>query len=159
MSAEHLHLLLNHGPLFAVAFALPLLLFGFIRRNDTVSRVALVGFVVAAVLTVPVYLSGDEAEHSVEELPGVSHDYIEEHEDAGKLTLWIVEGLGALSAVVLFLSLKKPQVSRGLLIVVLLAGMGTFALIAYTNNLGGKIRHSELRGSATYDQDAVHNEH
>ncbi len=161
MSAEHLHLLLNHGPIFAVAFALPLLLYGVIRRNSTVSKVALLGFVAAAVLAIPVYLSGEEAEHAVEELPGVSHDYIEEHEEAAELTLWLVSGLGLASAVVLFLSRKKPQMSNGLLAVVLLASIGVFISIAYTNNLGGKIRHSELRSGGAMQQnpEAVENEH
>ena len=34
-----------------------------------------------AVLTIPVFLTGEETEESVEHLAGVSHDLIEEHEE------------------------------------------------------------------------------
>lgn len=161
MTAEHLHLLLNHGPLFAVAFSLPLLVFGLLRRNDTVSRVSLVGLITAAALCLPVYFSGEDAEHAVEDLQGVSHEFLEEHEDAAKTTIILVEVLGALSAAVFFVSLKRPQAPRGLLAIVLVAAAGVFVVIAYTNNLGGKIRHSELRSgeAVQMNTDAVHNEH
>lgn len=145
MSAQYIHLLLNHVPLLAVVFAFPLLVIGLMRRNDTLNRTALAGFITAALITWPVFLSGEDAEHAVEELPGVGHDYIEAHEEFAELTLWVVEALGLGAVVVLVLSRKKPSVPRGPLAALLALSVVVIGMVGYTNRLGGVIRHTEIR--------------
>ncbi len=50
-----------------------------------------------ALVTVPVYLSGEPAEEIVEDLAGVPHAFIEEHEEIAKVTLIATEVIGALA--------------------------------------------------------------
>lgn len=57
MTAAHIHLLLNHIPILGVLFGL-LLLYGTIKKTREIKKANLVTFIVAAILTVPVFFSG-----------------------------------------------------------------------------------------------------
>jgi hypothetical protein len=99
---------------------------------------------------VPVYLTGEHAEETVENLPGVSEAFIEEHEEAGQFTLWIVLTFGAVSIIGLIIS--RNQQAKWFNLVMLLCGVLAFASATRTAYIGGKIRHSEIRGGAPADQ-------
>lgn len=149
MSAEHIHLMLNHAPLFAVVFAIPVLAYGLLRRNATASRIALWGFVAAALFTLPVYVSGENSEEAVEDLPGVSEAIMEQHEEAAGVTMMVIGILGIASAAALVISRKQEQLPRSIQVGVIALSAGAMISAAYTNNLGGQIRHSEIRTQAT----------
>ena len=72
MNGAHLHLLLNHVPLFATLFGLCILLFGFWLRNTTAQYIAMAFFILAALVTIPVMLSGEGAEEIVEHIAKIS---------------------------------------------------------------------------------------
>lgn len=78
MNAPHLHLLLNHVPVLGSAFGLGLLAFALWRKSDELKKTAFGVFVIAALLAVPGYLSGEPAEEGVESLPGVFKAIIKE---------------------------------------------------------------------------------
>ena len=65
MNQVHLHLLMNHLPILGVPFGLLLLCAGMLRQSDELKKAALLTFVVAALLAVPVYFTGEPAEISV----------------------------------------------------------------------------------------------
>lgn len=148
ISAQHLHLLLTHVPVMAVLFSLPVLAFGMWRRNTTAIHIALIGFIAAAIVTIPVFLSGEGAEEAVEHLPGVTEFYIEQHEESAERTLWLVELLGIASLGLLVWSVKSKALQRGFLGGVLLLGILTAVSIGDTANLGGQVRHTEIRANA-----------
>src|SRR5512140_1965426 len=104
MSPAHIHLALNHLPVVGTLLGLLLLLFGVVRRSDEVQKAALAVFVVAALLAVPTYFTGESTEEIVEHLPGVSEALIERHEDAALVAFAAlgVLGLAALGALALF---------------------------------------------------------
>lgn len=62
MNAAHLHLLINHLPLWGVVLGLLVGLYGAWRRSEDAVRVALMLFVVAALGAVAAYFSGHAAE-------------------------------------------------------------------------------------------------
>ena len=99
----------------------------------------------AAVTTVPVFLSGEPAEEIVEHRPGVSERVIHEHEEMGELTLIFVAiaGIFALGAW-LFERLKAPA-PQAVWFALLFVGIVNLALFVRTAHLGGLIRHDELR--------------
>ena len=151
MSIVHLHLLLNHIPVVGALFALLLFAAAIFLRETVSTRFAL-GFSAAiALVAVAVYFTGEPAEEAIEKLAGISERVIEEHEEAAELSTIAMSGFGALSlaALVFF---RKRQVPRWV-------GMAGFAgtvvlgaLMGWTANLGGQIRHSEIR-SANFQQD------
>lgn len=145
MSDAHLHLMLNHIPLFGLLFGGGLLLYATARASDLVTRIAMVFFVVAGLGAGATYLTGEGAEEVVEDLAGVTHSVIEAHEEMGFYALVATAVLGALSLLFLFWyrSRSIPRaVSVGLLVLTVL-GLGIVGYTAYT---GGQINHPELRG-------------
>jgi hypothetical protein len=94
-----------------------------------------------------VYFTGEPAEDAIERLAGVTDSVIEAHEAAALVSLIAVELLGVLGLAGLLLSRSRfsPMlVIRSAFGVALI----TAGLMAWTANLGGRIRHSELQGSA-----------
>lgn len=145
MSATHLHLLLNHIPIIGTFFAVALLAIGLVRRSPEVTRLGLLTFVIVALVAVPTYLTGEPAEEIVEHLPGVSHDIIEEHEEAAlpaSIVLWVT-GAGALLSLVM--GMRGRRGPRWLNGAVLALGVVAFVAMARLGNIGGQIRHTEVR--------------
>ena len=91
MNAAHLHLLLNHLPVIGIPIIGVFLLLALAGKQQALVRIALGFTVVLALLTVPVYLSGEPAEEIVEDLPGVPHAVLEEHEEIANVTFVATE--------------------------------------------------------------------
>lgn len=144
MSWGHLHLLLNHVPVIGTLLALLLLLVAFVRKSDEVKKVTLGLFVLTALVTVPVYLTGEPAEEMVERIPGVSDALIERHEDAALFSLIAVEVAGIIALAGLLLLRRKKGLGNLLALVTLALSLITGGLFAWTANLGGQIRHTEI---------------
>ena len=146
----HVHLLLNHIPSLGVIFGLLWLGIAMLRRNEEWKRAALWTFVGAALLTIPTYLTGEPAEHFLENLPGVDfsqiEEHIEEHEETALFSLIAVEVLGLVSLVGLFLSRGSSRLPTRWVAACLVLAIVTTGLLTYTSHLGGHTRHPETQG-------------
>lgn len=148
MNQAHLHLLLNHFPVIGAILCLLLLLFALMRKSTELKRASLGGLVLISLLTIPAYLTGEPAEKLVEHLPGVSEALIESHEEAA-LVAFIALGLtGALALVGLIWFRRRTTLPTWLTAAALLLTSVSVGLMARTANLGGEIRHTEIRASA-----------
>lgn len=148
MNWAHAHLIVNHLPVLGVPFGLALLAWGMVRRSPEIERTSLLVFVLTALASGAVYLTGTQAEDAVEQIAGVSPVAVGSHEDAA---LWAllsaaVLAVAALSGLVLFR--KRPSPPCGFLLAVLLLATLTAGMFAWTANLGGKIRHPEAFAAA-----------
>lgn len=146
MSPTHLHLWLNHVPLLGLVFGILLLAGGALRRSQDLKKAGLFFFFLAALVAVPVNFSGEAAEDEVERLPGVEETYIERHEEAAKVALIAVGVVGLAAAGTLVFFRGRP-VPGWLVGVVLLLALIAGGLMAAAANLGGQIRHTEIRAS------------
>ncbi len=145
MTAAHLHLLLNHAPLFGIAFGILGLAWALVRKNEHVGKAALGLLVLAGVLVLPVYLSGENAEDIVEDQVGVSNDAIEAHEDAA-LAAAIATGVVGAVALVLLVVFREKVLPRSATAMALVLALAAGVWIGYVANLGGQINHPEIRG-------------
>lgn len=147
MNAAHLHLLINHLPVIGTLFALLLLAYGLGRGKEDVVKASLWALVIAAVAGAAAYLTGEPAEEVVERVGGVSETLIERHEEAA---LWATIGTGlvGLFALAGLLLHRGREVSRGFGAVALAATLFVVGGMAWTANLGGQIRHLEIRSGA-----------
>ena len=152
MTPTHLHLLLNHIPVLGTVFGLGLFAFGVWRKNHELKTAALGVFVIIALLTVPVYLTGEPAEETVESLPGVSKALIEQHDGSAAyaFTGVIVTGVTALGGLIYFRRGKLLPVWYCSLIFA--GSLIVSGLMAWTANLGGQIRHTEIRSNTILAQ-------
>ena len=145
MSAAHIHLLLNHIPILWTIFALLLLLYGMWKRNEDMERASLGAFVITALITIPVYLTGDGAAEIIHNLPGVSIELIRQHDSAASLTIVAIELLGAASLLSLWLLRRAAALKSWMMIAVLVLALISTGLAVWTGGLGGQIRHTEVR--------------
>lgn len=145
MDAAHAHLILNHIPVVGLGAAILLLLYAMARKNDEMKKAALAGFVLLALVAIAVFLTGKAAEDLVEHLPGVTEAFIEQHEEAATASLIAIELLGALSLAGLVFTRRSNAIPKWFAAVALVASLGVAGVITWTANLGGQIRHTEIR--------------
>ena len=145
MDPVHLHLMLNHLPVVGMGFAVCLLAWGIVRHSQELTKAGMGALVIVALLAIPAFLSGEPAEEIAELLPGVTEAWIDPHEDAVKIAFGValVVGALALGTLLLFRNRQPPVVMMFGLAALALVATGTMAWAA---NLGGKIRHPEIRG-------------
>lgn len=159
MSATHLHLLLNHVPVLGTVLGLGLLAFGLWRRSDELIKAVLGVFVIVALTAVPVYLTGEPAEHGVKSLPGVSKPLMEQHEQAAAAAFTGVLTLGVIALAGL-IWLRRGRLAPGWFGSAMLGvALIVCGLMAWTANLGGQIRHTEIRPGASAPAAAGNMEH
>ena len=152
MSWAHIHLALNHVPVIGLLIALLLLAVATLRRSTELTRISYSLLVLLAATAMVVYLTGEPAEELIENLPGFSEALVEQHEEVALIaTIGIVVlGLVALVGLIRFRArrIAPAWYGRGVLLLALLMG----GVMVWTANLGGQIRHSEIRaneGAAT----------
>lgn len=148
MNAVHLHLLLNHVPVIGTVITILLLAFAVWRGNPQLIRVSFGMFVILAVMGTLAYLTGEPAEELAESLPGVSESVIEPHEEAALLATIALGAVGgaALAGLIAFRG-AASAIPMGFARLVLVFALVPAAAMGYTANLGGQIRHTEIRSA------------
>ena len=148
MNGAHLHLLINHIPVLGTVFGLALLAFGAWKGSDELRKAALGTFVIAALAAAATYLTGEPAEDVVKGLPGISRPLISRHEDAAGIALGGIIVLGVLALGGLIWFRWGRQMKTWFSVLLLGTAMIVTGLMAWTANLGGQIRHTEIRPDA-----------
>lgn len=148
MDAAQIHLALTHVPVILSLVGLFLLATAMLQKKSVLIQTAFWVLLIGGLFAIPVYLTGEGAEEIVENLPGVSEQVIEKHEDMGQWALVAASITGLLSFLGLVLY-KKTAIGRFLPPLVLLAVLTSAGVLAFTAHLGGQVRHTEMRsGSA-----------
>lgn len=146
MNAAHLHLVLNHIPLIGSAFAILVLLIGIFKKSDDVKKVSVILIILTALITIPVYLTGDKAQEKIEgNYEDVDEDYIDAHEDFAQYSFYVMDLTGAFAILALFLYRKPKQLSNSFVYFLIALMLLVNGMMAYTAYLGGKIHHPEIR--------------
>jgi hypothetical protein len=147
MSLVHLHLMLTHLPVLGALFGTLVLVVGVVRNSHLLRRTALVVFVATGVLAGVTYLTGEPAEEAVEHLPGINEVIIESHEEAALVATLAAAALAVISAAGLIRYRKGRTINTGFASIALVVAIAVTAAMAWTANLGGQIRHVEIRSA------------
>ena len=147
-SGAHLHLLVNHAPIFGSLFALALLITSYFTSADVFRRTAFVVLIATAIAGATADLSGDAAEEAIKGFPGVRREVIHAHEDMADKAYILADILGVLALGALVRWRRRSIPSSAALVAVLATAFVGGAFI-YTGLLGGQIRHTEVRPGAT----------
>ncbi|HLI30727.1 MAG TPA: hypothetical protein VKV79_06470 [Terriglobia bacterium] len=145
MNWAHVHLLINHIPVLGVGFDIILLLIAMARRNDEFKKVSLAIFAALAVFTVLVFMTGSPAAKEIRNLPGVSVAIIHRHSNAALVSTIALGILGFLSLGALVLYRRECALPVRAVWSLLVLALVVQGLMAWTANLGGQIRHTEIR--------------
>ena len=155
MDTTHLHLLLNHVPTIGFVIGIGLFVLALLARSEDLKRGSLVVLVGIALVSIATYTTGNAAQGAVciaaDEDPcqdaTVSKTMIEEHETAAFLALGFIQLTGALAWLGLWSYRRRSQLSPLLAGSVLVISAVAFALGARAANIGGEIRHFEIRAA------------
>ncbi len=145
VTLTHLHLILNHFPIVGAFFGFFILLIGQFKKDHSIKKVAFGIFLLNAILILPVYFTGEPAEDLVKQLPGISESMIEEHEESAETALVFVEIAGGISLLGLFFFRKSHFYPKWFVMILGLISLLSIIFMVRSANLGGKIRHTEVR--------------
>jgi hypothetical protein len=84
MNQAHIHLIVNHLPIFGSLFAAVLLGVGIVSHNLDLTKGGLVAVLAAGLLCLPAQLTGEGAAAIVQDMPRVSRALIHNHEAAAE---------------------------------------------------------------------------
>ncbi len=145
MNPAHAHLILNHIPVLGAFSSLLFLIYALWKKDESFVKFTFQWLILVGLLTIPAFLTGEPAEEHIEHMAGVSEALIEAHEDAALYGLILTEAMAALSLLGIFLFNKKPSHALKLIKVLLLVALFNVTAMIRIANLGGEIRHPEIR--------------
>ncbi len=144
MNPAHLHLMVNHIPVLGTAFVAIVLAWAMVSRSRDLARFGLLATVVLAVVTIPVFRTGEPAEEFLEHEAWFDEDTAHEHEERAELGLIAILITGAGAAFALYLSRGDRPVHRGASAAVLAGVVLSAGLFGWSALEGGEIRHAEI---------------
>lgn len=153
MNATYIHLLLNHFPIIGGMIGSMLLLWGIIKKQQNLQLVSLVIIIIMAVLSIPVFLTGEPAEEAVEHLSGVSEQMMELHEEAAELAMVLMSIAGILALISLITFYLKSGLFKTMVLISVLAALLSTGAMIRTGYYGGRIRHSEIANTSNINSE------
>jgi uncharacterized membrane protein len=145
MDLGHAHLYLNHFPIIGSIIFCIFIIYSIIKKREDLLRISLWVFIWLAVIIIPVYLTGDPAEESVLNTAGITEEIIEPHESAALITLIIMEVLGVSSLILLIKFRRGKKIPSWISYLMAVLTIVFIVSAGITANLGGEIRHTEIR--------------
>lgn len=145
MDLAHLHLLLNHFPTIGVIIGGGLYIVALIAKSNDLKLASLVILLGMALIAIPTYVSGNGAQDAIKALPGVSKTLIETHEGTAFVGLGFMEVMGAFAWLALWQYRRLRRIPGWNLTVILFLVLVSLAIMIQASNLGGEIRHEEIR--------------
>jgi hypothetical protein len=150
-NAAHAHLLLNHVPTIGTVVALGLLIVAFIRRDEGLKLVGLEVLFAIALLTLPAYMTGVAAFQKLRNQPGVSDSAIRLHQDVALYGFTWLEFAGFIGWVALWQARRRGRAAAGMVAAATVLTFVALVVMAQAANLGGDIRHPEIRAAVSPD--------
>ena len=162
MNGHYLHLLSNHFPIVGFIIGFLVLTVALLLHSRETKLAALAIIIFSTLMTIPAYISGEEAEHAVENYAGVSESSIEEHEEIAETAFILIEISGALALISFLLTQSANKLSVWSNRITWLMALASIVLLFNVGKTGGEIRRSELRDSNAIqqtDSTEIENEH
>ena len=97
MNGAHWHLVVNHLPIIFPIVGVIVMITGLISKSEAVKRTAFMIFVFGALAAIAAMNTGEGAEEVVENINGVSENFIESHEEAAETFAILSYILGGIS--------------------------------------------------------------
>jgi len=145
----HLHLALNHVPVLGTLFVCLLLLTAAVKKDESLKRLSLWWTVALMLISIPLKFTGDFAAEKAGKEPWFIETLVQAHEQAADQATTGIFLMGIAAIMALVIARKARPVATWSLLLTLVVGLLTFALMARAANLGGQIRHTELRPELT----------
>lgn len=147
MDLAHIHLLLNHFPTIGFLIGAGLFVVSLIAKSDHLKIASLVVLLGIALISIPTYMSGNGAQEAIKSMPGLSKSLVEAHEGAALVAMIFMLLTGGFAWLALWQFRRLARVPKWNLALILALTVVTFGLMTRASNMGGEIRHEEIRAS------------
>ncbi|MBL0314609.1 MAG: hypothetical protein IPP69_02095 [Flavobacteriales bacterium] len=148
MGDIQLHHLFNHLAPIGVMVGFIVLIVGFILKKEHIRLTAAWIILIAGVTVLPASKTGELAEEISENISGVSHDVIHEHEEAAELALKLTLFASVIALGFIIVHKKAPKWSTMTSVALLIVGLISVITLTLASHEGGLIRHPELSGQS-----------
>jgi uncharacterized membrane protein len=158
MNDAHLHMVVNHFPIIGIILGFGILVTGIFLKNNSVKNTAYCLFIVGAIFAAVSMATGEGAEEIAENLPSVTDQIIEKHEELAEKLAIVLYALGVISIIGLFLNYKNHSKAIFVAYLAVLVAIAGIFLGKQTGTSGGEIRHTEIRTNAPQVNATMENE-
>lgn len=148
MNQTHVHLLINHLPVFGSILGAIVLANALWTKSYQTKIAAYNLFIVSAIGAAIAYATGEAAADVVVKIPNILTENIEHHENFALVSLVSSIILGTVSVVGLYLTIIQSSLTRTFASAVFFIAIINFGLAARTGYLGGLIRHPEINSTS-----------
>ena len=154
LSPTHIHLLLNHFPTIGFIIGTALFVGALLAKSEHLKVASLVVYVGIALITIPTYVTGNAAEAAICVSSGagtpcadtaLSKPLIEMHETAAFFALGFIVLTGGFAWLGLWQYRRMLHLPTWNVAVILLLAVVTLGVVSRAANIGGEIRHAEIR--------------
>jgi len=157
-TGPHLHIVLNHLPIYGAIFALGLFLTSihfkswfvptFHLKSGDVKQASLVLFVLLGLSTIPAYITGAAARWAYQGRSDVSMDVVLAHQDAALAAFLFLGMTGCVAWIALWQRRRFDRVHASSLYGVLILAVISVILLIRTGSVGGTIVRPDLHEGA-----------
>src|SRR5438093_7784108 len=147
MNPAHLHLVLNHFPTIGFAVGLGLLAVAIALKKDELKRASLVVLFLAALITIPTYLTGNAAQAALENRTDLSQAAIRTHEGAAFWGFVFIEITGFMAWLGLWYFRIVRRAADWNVAAVFVLGLVTFSVMAKASIFVGVIQDPEIQSA------------
>jgi uncharacterized membrane protein len=149
MFAVQVHLVLNHVPLTGLVFGLVFYILGIKKSSEAALLTGERIFVAVGAISIAVLASGLRSAHALSAVQWLDTAAVHSHQRAGILTLIALIVLSILSGIILKRSRGSHKVGFvRLRTAILVLATLSFVMVLWTSQLGGELRHSELKSES-----------
>ncbi|MBC8353813.1 MAG: hypothetical protein H8E66_17575 [Planctomycetes bacterium] len=145
MNWVHLHLALNHIPVLGTLFVGLILATAIVKRSEELKRMSFTWFVALTIISIPIKFTGDFAHEAVAESEWLPASGVAAHEQSADQATTGMFLLGLVAAFGLYRGRGQRSIPGWVVGAMVFLALVTFALMARTANLGGQLRHKEIR--------------
>jgi uncharacterized membrane protein len=138
MNQTHIHLIINHLPIFGSILGAFVLIHGIWMKNKITLVAAYNVLIISALGAGIAYGTGEGAEETVEHMQGISKNLIEEHAESALISLIALIIVGVVSLIALFVTVRSSTLARPFALIALFLSLVAFGLIIRTGYLGGQ---------------------
>ena len=144
MNQAHIHLVINHLPIFGSFLGFLVLAYGMLSKSKHTIIAAYFIFIISAIGATFAYYTGEGAEEVVEKIKEVSETMIKQHESFAIYALIGFVIFGLISVIAIIMTTFYLHFSKVIAFMMLFLSLICLGLSGWTGYLGGKIRHTEL---------------
>ena len=158
MNQAHLHMVVNHFPIVGIIIGMIVLGVGIATKSALSKRIGGLILIGSSLFTFPSFETGEGAEEIVENLPGVSENLIEKHEELAEQFMGFVWAIILIGVLSLLSEWKMKKFTNWLYISLFVISISATYFAKQVGTSGGEIRHTEIRKASAQQGTQSENE-